>query len=36
MQIRVKLFTTLGRHALSGPQGSLEMELSEGATWTMW
>ena len=33
MQIRVKLFATLGRHALSGAPGvPFEMELSEGAT----
>jgi len=33
MQIRVKLFATLGRHALSGAPGvAFEMELSEGAT----
>jgi molybdopterin converting factor small subunit len=32
MQIRVKLFATLGRYALSGASGvPFEMELSEGA-----
>jgi sulfur-carrier protein len=33
MQIRVKLFATLGRYALSGVPGvPFEMELSEGVT----
>ncbi len=33
MQIRVKLFATLGRFALNGTPGvPFEMELSEGAT----
>lgn len=33
MQVRVKLFATLGRHALNGAPGvPFEMELSEGAT----
>ncbi len=33
MQIRVKLFATLGRYALSGAPGvPFEMELSEGTT----
>jgi len=33
MQVRVKLFATLGRYALNGLAGiPFEMELSEGAT----
>ena len=33
MQIRVKLFATLGRHARNGAAGApFEMEVSDGAT----